>query len=79
MLNQRGSIVFGVIVSLVVIYALLFLTSLRGCGYAGYRNGLAYRPSLFYWGGPTYYGGPSVRTGSPGGPTHVGGGPGTGK
>ena len=79
MSNQRGSIVIGTIIFLVIVYCLLLLASMRGCGYAGYRNGYAYRPSFFYWGGPGYYGGPSVRTGSPGGPSPVGKGPGTGK
>jgi hypothetical protein len=79
MSNQRGSIVLGAIIFLVLIYFLLFFASMRGCGYAGYRHGYAYRPSFFYWGGPSYYGGPSVRTGSTGGPSPVGKGPGTGK
>jgi hypothetical protein len=77
--NQKGSIVIVVLIILAVLYAFLFFLSYRGWGYAGYYNRHHYGPSFWYWGGPRYYTGASVRTGSYGGPSHVGGGPGAGK
>ena len=51
----------------------------NGYGYAGY-GGYHRGPSFFYWGSPRYYGtGRSVRSGSIGGSSVRGGGPGVGK
>lgn len=58
---------------LVVLYALGFVGSCNGYGYAGH-GGYHRRASFFYWGGTHTYHDPSVRAGSVGGPSHVGGG-----
>jgi hypothetical protein len=54
-----------------VIYVISFIPSSQGYGYSGHRSG-------FYWfsGGNSnvYHANRSVRSGSPGGPTHTGGG-----
>ena len=79
MFGQRGTIVLWLVVVLAGFYFFLFYLSIGGWGYAGYRHNTAYTPSFWYWGGPHYYAGPSVRAGSPGGPSHLGGGPRAGK
>lgn len=55
------------------VYALLFVPSCRGYGYAGY-NGWSRGSSFFYWGGVPTYHDRSVRTGSRSGPGVRGGG-----
>jgi hypothetical protein len=58
------------------LYLSLMLPASSGQGYPGPRS----RGSFWYFGGPTIYQEtPSVRTGSPGGPGHAGGGPRAGK
>jgi len=79
MRRQRGSVVLGLIVILAALYFLILYFSMGGWGYAGYYRGTSYHPSFWYFGGPRYYSGPSVRTGSAGGPSHIGGGPSAGK
>lgn len=79
MRSQRGSVVLGLIVILAALYFLILYFSTGGWGYAGYHGGTSYRPSFWYFGGPHYYTGTSVRTGSTGGPSHIGGGPAAGK
>ncbi len=76
--NSGGSVMIIVAVVLVVLYLFAFRLGSRGWGYTGYR-GYHMGPSFFYWGGPRTYHDPSVRTGSPGGPGHRGGGLGGGK
>ena len=87
-MNFKILILIGI---LGAIYATAYAASMRGYGYVGhntyreddgrYRYGGG--PSFFYFGGSRYYGsGPSwgsVRSGSPGGPSVRGGGPGAGK
>lgn len=77
--NQKGGVIIGVIIALVIFYFLLFSLSFRGWGYPAYFGGYAYGPSFWYFGGPRFYGTPSVRTGSTGGPNRRGGGPRFGK
>jgi len=76
--KHKWLIIIGLIAALGLVYFAMLSLSWRGWGYAGYR-GFYYGPSFWYWGGPTYYRSPSNRTGSVGGPRHVGGGPGYGK
>lgn len=71
-------IILGLVGVLGLLYFFILSLSWRGWGYAGYR-GYHYGPSFWYWGGPTYYPGSSTRSGSVGGPRHIGGGPGHGK
>lgn len=66
------------IVVLAALYFLAFAASASGWGYAGH-DGYDRGPSFFYFGSASYYPGASVRGGSTGGPSHVGGGPGGGK
>jgi len=78
--NQTGGVLLGAIIVLVLVYFFLFSLSFRGWGYPSYYGGFAYGPSFWYFGGPRYYsGGPSVRSGSTGGPSRLGRGPGRGK
>ena len=77
--NQKGSIVFGLIIVLAVFYFFSLYLSFTGWGYASYVGGYTHAPSGWYFGGPSYYASSSVRTGSVSGPAHVGGGPRAGK
>lgn len=80
--KQRGGVVIGLLVGLVVIYFLGYMLSARGWGYPGYaardRTDNRYHYSSFsrgyYWGGPSIYQERSVRDGSVGGSGYRGGG-----
>ena len=67
-----------VIAVMAVFYFMAFRASSDGYGYAGH-GGYHHGPSFWYWGGVRHYPMPTTRTGSPGGPTHRGGGPRGGK
>ncbi len=79
MANDKGSVSLVFIVILFLFYFYILSISLRGCGYAGYRHGYSTRPSIFFGGGNYFYPGQSIRGGSIGGPSHIGGGPHGGK
>lgn len=74
---QKGFII-AVVVVLILVFLMIYRLSAAGWGYAGYY-GYRTGPSFWYFGGPSYYTSRSVRSGSVGGPSHLGGGPGRGK
>lgn len=63
---------------LLVAYFALFRLATFGYGYMGYY-GYHRGPSFWYFGGPSTYYEKSNRSGSVSGPSHRGGGPGSGK
>lgn len=71
--KQSGSIVIGLVVVMVIVYAFILMISMRGWGYMGY-GGYHRGPSFMYWGGPSIHHSQNVRDGSLGGPNNQGGG-----
>ena len=71
--KQSGSAPIGLIIGMVVVFIILLMFGMRGCGYMGY-GGYHRSPSFGYWGGPSIHQSRSTRDGSLGGPNNRGGG-----
>jgi len=74
--TKKAAIILSAVLG--VTYLGLISKAASGYGYAGH-NGYSSGPSFFYWGGPMIYSNRSARSGSIGGSSVRGGGPGSGK